>query len=261
MMTNNKYYYTTSLLIAIINIILLQLSIQSTMVTANDIDQTHANLDNNNQNESITNKQQSKESSKEEENNSKVISMIINPTSSYIRYLQLQLDDINTQLLDHTGINTQDEGAYADGNNNNRRLRHSSNEQSDKTIDEQYNDYEQLTIEREIIQHELNIVISKIVDTNSRSAAYTTLMEFVPSLHDTALYDESLHDARPTEAHDSSATNNSRHRVLKQRKVLDTDRIYHRLGRDMTVLPRETFLRDTSHHSLMCYLSWFVCRN
>jgi len=195
MMTMTKKYYTTSLLFAIINIILLQLSIQSSMVTATSY-------------EYQSNKQQSKESNKEESNNSnnKVISTIIHPTSSYLRYLQLQLDDINSQLLlDHTGINTQDEGAYADGNNNNRRLRLSNSDA--KLIDKQHDndDYEMLTNKRDIIQHELNIAISKIVD--SGSAAYTTLMEFVPSLHD------SLHDDTQQDDRDSA----SRHRVLKQR--------------------------------------------
>jgi len=183
MMTMTKKYYTTSLLFAIINIILLQLSIQSSMVTATSY-------------EYQSNKQQSKESNKEESNNSnnKVISTIIHPTSSYLRYLQLQLDDINSQLLlDHTGINTQDEGAYADGNNNNRRLRLSNSDA--KLIDKQHDndDYEMLTNKRDIIQHELNIAISKIVD--SGSAAYTTLMEFVPSLHD-SLHDDTQQDDR-----------------------------------------------------------------
>jgi len=222
MMTmTNKYSYTTSLLFAIINMILLQLSIQSSMVTATSSydDQTYTNFDHN---ESINDTQQSKESSKEERNNSsKVVSTIIHPTSSYIRYLQLQLDDINSQLQSSSSNLHNDEGADNDGD---RRLRHSSNEQSDaRTVNEQYTDeYEQqLTIERDIIQHELNIAISKI--TNSGSAAYTTLMEFAPpSLQNDNLHDESLQNTaqpntQPEEAHDSSSATNKRHRVLKQR--------------------------------------------
>jgi len=197
---------------------LLQLSIQSTTVTASagNYDETYnmyANFDN-------KDKKQSKESSKEEENNSKVISSIIHPTSSYIRYLQLQLDDINSQLLSSTAANLHnDEGADDDGGIN-RRLRHSSDEQADAILHDDYNDYEILIIERDIIQHELNIAISKLVD--SGSAAYTTLMEFAPpSLQNDNLHDDTLQDAHPTEAqpddHDSSSATNKRHRVLKQR--------------------------------------------
>ena len=161
---------------------MLQLSIQSTMVTATNYEPSYTNFD----------KQQSKESSKEE-SNSKVVSTIIHPTSSYIRYLELQLDDINTQLNDYTANKSQD-----DDDNNNRILRRSSQ------LDDDNDDYdEQLLVERDIIQHELKLAISKI--TNSGSAAYTTLMEFEPSLHD---------DTQPEDDH---ATNNSRHRVLKQR--------------------------------------------
>jgi len=220
-MMTNKYYYTTSLLFAIINMILLQLSsVQSSMVTATTSydDQAYTIFDNN----ESTNEQQSKESN----NNNKVISTIIHPTSSYIRYLQLQLDDINSQLSTFTaGAATlyNDEGAANDDDGINRRLRHSSDEQLDARTEE-YNDYEQqqLTNERDIIQHELNSAISKLVDSNS-GAAYATLMEFEPSLHDYALHDdESLHDkSHPTEAqpevHDSSSATNKRHRVLKQR--------------------------------------------
>ena len=126
-----------------------------------------------------------------ENNNDKVIRIHMHPTSSYVRWLQLQLDDIDAKLsLDSNDVSAshsvKDGSDEKKGGALRRQLKEdeiiiSSNSESEETSHNHNEEELELQHERELLQQQLDDAISSL---QGSSSAYATLMEFPTNEYD-----------------------------------------------------------------------------